>query len=147
MSELFIHEEENWSNIENNKIFPVNPKGLVPFSFIPILIEWLEYKKEKGQSYKPKGFISLCRRALKLSNGDANVLADIVENSMSCNYAGLFPIKINTHEKNRSEWGTENNANIADQLRSATWLISGDCKTDQSFTQSLPQIGSDFQPV
>lgn len=145
MDELFIYDDEQWGGIEHNKLFPINPIGIIPLSFAPIILEWLEYKKEKGQSYKPKGFMSLCKRALKLSNGDANILADIVENSMSCNYAGLFPIKTNINEANREKRGIENNANIAAQIRSATGLISGHYKTDQPFEKSLPQIGEDFQ--
>ena len=80
---------------------PYNPpKGkdeydwtILPEEFKPLVEQWLAYKKEKKQSYKPTGFKSFCKRLLQLSSSDINNARQIVETSMSNNYAGIFELK------------------------------------------------------
>lgn len=57
------------------------------------ILQWLAYKKEKRQSYKPKGLEMLKKKLQALSNGNGVVAMQIVEQSMSNNYSGLFPLK------------------------------------------------------
>ena len=57
------------------------------------ILQWLAYKKEKKQSYKPKGLAMLKKKLQALSNGNGDVAMQIVEQSMSNNYSGLFPLK------------------------------------------------------
>ena len=54
---------------------------------------WLAYKREKKQTYKPSGFSTFYKRLCKLSNNNPKVAMAIVEESMSNNYAGIFPLK------------------------------------------------------
>ena len=56
---------------------------------------WLAYKKEKRQTYKPRGLEALKKKLLQLSNGDPEYAKVIVEYSMGNNYTGLFSPKIN----------------------------------------------------
>jgi hypothetical protein len=75
-------------------------KSLLDMSIVaPKMLEvvetWLAYKKEKGQSYKPTGFSSFYKKLCKLSNNNPQVAMAIVEESMSNNYAGIFPLKNN----------------------------------------------------
>lgn len=56
---------------------------------------WLAYKKEKRQTYKPRGLEALKKKLLQLSNGNPEYAKVIVEYSMSNNYTGLFSPKIN----------------------------------------------------
>ena len=56
---------------------------------------WLAYKKEKRQTYKPRGLEALKKKLLQLSNGNPEYAKEIVEYSMGNNYAGLFSPKIN----------------------------------------------------
>ena len=51
------------------------------------LATWLDYKKEKNQSYKPIGLNSLYKKISEMGGGKF-VLA--VENSIQSNYSGLF---------------------------------------------------------
>ena len=53
--------------------------------------EWLSYKREKGQTYKPKGFKTLLTKITnQLSvESEADIVNDIQE-CMSRNYAGIF---------------------------------------------------------
>ena len=56
---------------------------------------WLAYKKEKRQTYKPRGLAALKKKLLQLSNGNPEYAKVIVEYSMGNNYTGLFSPKIN----------------------------------------------------
>ena len=67
--------------------------SFVDKTFMPIILEWLEYKKEKKQSYKQRGFNTLYKNLLEMCNGNVDVARKIVNQSMQNNYAGLFPLK------------------------------------------------------
>lgn len=63
---------------------------------------WLAYKKEKRQTYKPRGLEALKKKLLQLSNGNPEYAKVIVEYSMGNNYTGLFAPKnnsINSYEQ------------------------------------------------
>ena len=63
---------------------------------------WLAYKKEKHQTYKPRGLEALKKKLLQLSNGNPEYAKVIVEYSMGNNYAGLFAPKnsgVNSYEQ------------------------------------------------
>ena len=55
------------------------------------VIQWLEYKREKRQSYKPQGLSVLIDKIHKAAgkHGDRAV-ADIICESMACNYQGIM---------------------------------------------------------
>ena len=62
----------------------------------------LAYKKEKRQTYKPRGLEALKKKLLKLSNGNPEYAKVIVEYSMGNNYTGLFAPKnngVNSYEQ------------------------------------------------
>lgn len=63
---------------------------------------WLAYKKEKRQTYKPRGLEALKKRLLQLSSGNPEYAKVIVEYSMGNNYTGLFAPKnngVNSYEQ------------------------------------------------
>lgn len=63
---------------------------------------WLAYKKEKRQTYKPRGLEALKKKLLQLSNGNPEYAKVIVEHSMGNNYTGLFAPKnngVNSYEQ------------------------------------------------
>lgn len=62
-----------------------------------VITKWLEYKKEKRQSYKPRGLASFKKKIMEMSGGDPVVADAIVEQSMANNYQGLFPLKSNSY--------------------------------------------------
>lgn len=63
-------------------------------SFLQPLEEWMEYKKEKGQTYKGrKGITQFCNRLKKLSGGKPDRAMEIVNYAMAANYATIFPPK------------------------------------------------------
>jgi len=60
------------------------------------LDEWLAYKKEKKQSYKPRGLAALKKKLLQMSGGNPEYAKQIVDFSMGNNYTGLFAPKDNS---------------------------------------------------
>lgn len=66
---------------------------------------WLEYKRERRESYKsPKSIQACYNKLLKLADGNPFIAGLIVEQSMANNWAGLFPLKsdnngLNTNDK------------------------------------------------
>lgn len=59
----------------------------------PVAEEWLAYKREKRETYKPRGFQMFCKELIRLSGNDANKARLIVEQSMRNNYSGIFELK------------------------------------------------------
>lgn len=64
-------------------------------SYIPILEEWLSYKRERRQAYTPKGIRACYNNLLALSGNNPEIAKLIVEQSIANNWAGLFELKTN----------------------------------------------------
>ena len=59
-------------------------------------MQWLEYKKERREKYKTQKSLELCYYNLKkLSNNNPKIAQEIVNQSLSQNWAGLFELKNN----------------------------------------------------
>lgn len=72
---------------------------------------WLAYKKEKRQTYKPRGLEALKKKLLQLSNGNPEYAKVIVEYSMGNNYTGLFTPKnngVNSYEQQQRTYNKIN---------------------------------------
>ena len=61
---------------------------------------WLEYKKEKKQTYKPIGITRLKKKLLQMAAGDPDTMLAIVEDSIANNYAGLYDTRPATDPMN-----------------------------------------------
>lgn len=102
--------KEESINKENINPTPLSPKGkshkVLDLSFvdredfIPIMEQWLAYKKEKGQTYKPTGLRTCYKKLVEYSNGNAEKAKQIIEEAMSNNYSGFFPLKQQTNGNN-----------------------------------------------
>lgn len=68
---------------------------ILPEKFDELIIEWLKYKSEKGQTYKETGLKALIKRFIKDSGGDIKIGREMLDYSMSQNYTGLFKEKSN----------------------------------------------------
>lgn len=64
------------------------------------ILKWLAFKREKKQSYKPKGLEMLKKKLSTLSNGNGKIAMQIVEQSMMNNYSGLFPLRDTNNNSN-----------------------------------------------
>lgn len=86
---------------QETKLSKLNLSKKLDFSriapqFMPIVEEWLQYKKEKNQPYKQKGLTAFYNRLMELSGGDVDIAKQIISQSMASNYAGIFPLKATT---------------------------------------------------
>ncbi|MBD3407140.1 MAG: hypothetical protein GF411_13560 [Candidatus Lokiarchaeota archaeon] len=74
----------------------------IPEGFLPLIREWLEYKAEKGQSYKTIGYRRMVLRLLKESCGSVGKARSIIDFSIANNYNGLYSEKpfVNGKETN-----------------------------------------------
>lgn len=62
--------------------------------FKDVFITWLEYKKDRRETYKNKKSIEACYDKLKkLANNNPSTAKAIVNDSMANNYAGIFALK------------------------------------------------------
>ena len=68
--------------------------SFVEESFKDVFKSWLDYKRERKETYKSKKSLEvLYKKLLQLSNGDCETARLIVEQSMANNWAGLFELK------------------------------------------------------
>lgn len=71
-----------------------NTYDFIDENFNDCFFSWLDYKKEKKQSYKsPKSIKQAYENLLKLSNNNPAIAAEIVKQSIGNNWAGLFELK------------------------------------------------------
>lgn len=62
--------------------------------FLPVLQDWLTYKRQRGETYKTQQSLeALYRKMHTLSGGNVEIAQMIVEQSQANNWAGLFDLK------------------------------------------------------
>lgn len=107
------HTKHNNGNIKNDSSLRSESKerfkeydwSLLPDEMRPIAEEWLSYKKEKKQTYKPRGFSMFCKELRRLSHDDTEKARLIIEQSMRSNYSGIFELKKNSYETTSASTG------------------------------------------
>ena len=72
-----------------------------------VVEEWLQYKKEKRQSYKPKGLKAFYKYICELSDNNPQIAKAIINQSIRSNYDGIFPLKENYYQYGRPKTNTE----------------------------------------
>lgn len=96
-----VNDNENEDKKESTK---VDKKGIqkskgadLPFveeQFKDIFNEWIEYKRERKESYKSGKSLKVCyNRLLKLSENSPDKARLVIEQSISNNWAGLFELR------------------------------------------------------
>lgn len=58
---------------------------------VPIIHEWLAYKKEKKQTYKPIGLKKFCETLKEYSGNNPEIAKKIVDKAICNNHAGIYP--------------------------------------------------------
>ena len=89
-----------------NDFFPKKSRRNIDLSavepaFQPIMADWLAYKSERGQTYRPLGLQRCYVRLLTLSGNDAAKARRIVDFSIANNYSGLCPPHDQDNSANR----------------------------------------------
>ncbi len=103
-------ESKTETKTENEKKVEVTPKKKTykPFSpdlsFIDskflqsLMTSWLDYKRDRKESYKNQRSVEECyKKLMTLAGNDASAAAEIVQQSMANNWAGLFELKKNNN--------------------------------------------------
>lgn len=67
----------------------------LPEGFYELILEWLKYKSEKGQTYKETGLKNLIIKIINDSGGNYDAAKNMIFYSVSNNYAGLYKEKTN----------------------------------------------------
>ena len=123
-----IESNNNSNNNNNNNVTnvtdlfpPLSPKGetvydwsLLSDDMKVIAEEWLQYKREKKQTYKPSGFKTFCKRLIQLSGNDSSKARLIIEQSMANNYSGIFELKNRTNEATSANIRNNKERHVAD---------------------------------
>jgi len=87
------------ANVNNITPTPLKPKKIeIDLSFVaenlkPIFQKWLDYKKERGENYKPIGLKTAYNNLLKWSNSNPSIAKNIVDKAIGSNYQGFFEPK------------------------------------------------------
>lgn len=107
----------NWSKFQKieqpkNTLKYIKIKEIVnlgfPEGFFEIVLDWLEYKSSKGKSYKSdKTIMQMVNNLWELSHKNLENAKEIVNNSISNNYDGLFPLKKKEAVKPTLNWKGE----------------------------------------
>lgn len=78
----------------------VQEKYGIDEDFALVVIEWLEYKKERRESYKsPRSIKAFITRLQNLSGNDLEKAKRIIQISIANNWAGIFELKENGKNK------------------------------------------------
>jgi len=94
------------NNNDNNEI-KITEEFFENKDFIPLVVEWLDYKKQrKEKKYTDTGLKAFCKKLLKLSDSDPLKAKEIIEQSFAFNYAGIFELRNGTNNQNKG--GTDN---------------------------------------
>jgi len=104
-----VFKDKNNSIIKNNSILT---NSNIRFA----LQKWIDYKKERGQSYKPTGLKACIEKLEKLSNNDSDLAMMIVDESISNNWSGLFPLKVHKQIKSKAQIIEEHNLKHIEEL-------------------------------
>ena len=131
-SSIEIRAEEEREEESSPVVPPPSPQGEAPLRFsatqlvfdrlegrdpslLQAALDWVDYKEEKRQAYKPTGLKNLLTQIENNANlyGDAAV-ADLIRDSMSCNYMGVVFDRLKRTKGGR----------IAEQLRSSYELLN-----------------------
>ena len=128
-----VHKEDNYSsssnNSQNNNISSgrKNTKKEFDLSFVSVeyldmMERWIAYHKEIGKPYTKTGVEGAYRRLLTLSNGDARVADQIIEQAIANGWQGLFELR----KSKQQTYGSSSNeveggffCHLADSMRSA----------------------------
>lgn len=85
--------------VKENKEKDKDKYFFVSSLFNESFFKWMKYKSERKEKYKSiESEKSFYNKLIKLSNNNPNIAAEIIEQSMANNYAGIFELKKGTEK-------------------------------------------------
>lgn len=102
-----IKEQEKKKKIlSKDNIKEKEEKGFVAPEFAQAFSVWMEYKRQRRESYKSDMSLKACyNKLVKLAGGDPDTAMQIIEQSMANNWAGLFELKQYNSNGNNQKQG------------------------------------------
>lgn len=99
-------EKEIKEKDKNKELF-----DFVPSEFLEVFYEWMDYKNSRREGYKTKQSKKLfLDRLIKMSDNNPNIAKQIIERSISNNWAGVFDLeKPKTSKDKKSKFKEEGN--------------------------------------
>jgi hypothetical protein len=92
---------DTYNNKYNNKY------NNIPKSFEKVIEKWLDYKQKRRETYKNEQQIQIMiNRLIKISNNSPDIANEIIEQSISNNYAGFFELKGSKNANRRNNKAT-----------------------------------------
>jgi|WetSurSiteA1Bulk_404760.scaffolds.fasta_scaffold60377_1 hypothetical protein len=80
----------------------IKERDFISEPFLEIFNNWMEYKRERKESYKSiKSEKVFYDSLIEFSNNDPAVAFKIIKQSMASNWAGIFPLKNNSNGTNQ----------------------------------------------
>ena len=79
--------------VHNNTTIVESNNNLTDSNIKEALEKWIAYKKERKQSYTKSGLNQCIEKLSKISNNDPYIAMQIVNESISNNWSGLFPLR------------------------------------------------------
>ena len=79
--------------VHNNTTIVEYNNNLTDSNIKDALEKWIAYKKERKQSYTKSGLNQCIEKLTKISNNNPKIAMQIVNESISNNWSGLFPLK------------------------------------------------------
>ena len=133
------------NNGDNNLFPPLSPNGgnnydwsLLSDEMKVVAEEWLKYKREKKQTYKPSGFKTFCKHLIELSGNDPSVARLIIEQSMANNYSGIFKLKdINYETATKRNFGNSSVAPTNEELISDTYDLINEARARENISDTI----------
>lgn len=101
-----LKREAALKNQLSNKLPDIS---FVSDDFKDVFSSWLEYKREKKESYKSNKALEACyKKLLELSNNNPDIARLIVEQSMASNWSGIFELR---NGKSKNNFTSKQEAN------------------------------------
>lgn len=85
------------TNIKTKSVRAYVIEDFCPTDWLPVLQMWLDYKKQRKETYKTENSVKICLKHLQeLAGGNIETGRKIVEQAMANNWAGLYALKTQT---------------------------------------------------
>lgn len=94
-----VHAQADDTKDKLNQTKLKKEKKKKEFSFLDskfknVFLDWLEYKKQRGQPYKSEQSVKACyNKLVKLSNDNTDIARQIIDESIANNWSGFFEVK------------------------------------------------------
>lgn len=85
-------------------VYHMENENEIKIEFRNVFRKWIDYKKERKESYKSEKTLKICyEKLVKISNDDPEVADQIIMSAISNNYSGFFELKEDKKKQSKTE--------------------------------------------